>query len=306
MKNVVVPALLSCAMALTTAAYSQTWVSNSGTDAGTCPITAPCRTFAYAVTQTPAWGQLSVLNAGDYGSVTITQAIRIDGGGFATNVATAGNNGITVNTPAGSVVQLHNLSIHGATGGDTGIVFCGSGGLDIDNVQITGFAYGIIDADSLRIAVSNMVINNTTIENIAYTGIYIAGTAPIDQVSAKIVNTHVRFSNNGLFASYSTVSTYNSTFSSPGGAPWGPQEIGINAVGASVLLDGGQVTGYYYGIESSNGANVQVSRMSFIANYVPLYPNAGGAAASIVSNGNNSFFGNGSQSANFTQTVGLQ
>ena len=102
MKNTRISIMLSCAMALTTAAFSQTWVSNTGSNSNPCTMAAPCLTFQRAVNVTPAWGQVRVLNAGDYGSVTITQAIRIDGGGLVSNVTTSGSS-ITVNTPAGSV-----------------------------------------------------------------------------------------------------------------------------------------------------------------------------------------------------------
>jgi hypothetical protein len=34
------------------ATSARTWVSSSGSNSGTCPITAPCATFAYAITQT--------------------------------------------------------------------------------------------------------------------------------------------------------------------------------------------------------------------------------------------------------------
>jgi Uma2 family endonuclease len=49
-------------------------VSGSGTDSGTCTLAAPCRTFLYAVTQTPDHGEIAVLNTAGYGEVTITQS----------------------------------------------------------------------------------------------------------------------------------------------------------------------------------------------------------------------------------------
>src|SRR5580658_1698306 len=64
-----------------------TWVSNAGQDAGLCPIAPPCATFAYAVTVTSNGGELSVLTPGDYGPMTITRAITVDGGGFAQGLA---------------------------------------------------------------------------------------------------------------------------------------------------------------------------------------------------------------------------
>jgi hypothetical protein len=283
MKKAAILALSFCAMALTTAASSQTWVSNTGSDSNPCTIAAPCRTFARAVTVTPAWGQLSVLNPGDYGSVTITQAIRIDGGGFATNVATAGNNGITVNTPAGSVVQLHNLSIHGATGGDTGIVFSGSGGLDIDNVQITGFYYGILSGSTSQ----NLVVKDTTIENIASTGIYIVGPSATTLSSAEIINTHVRFANNGIRTQYAAVSVINSTFTSPNaGSTEGNFGEGIMSFYSNLYVDNCQINGYLEGLYADGGIT-QVNRSSFLNN-----ANAVVVSPAVISNGSNTSFNN--------------
>src|ERR1700731_3788240 len=48
---------------------NRTWVSGRGTDAGGCPVTAPCRTFAFALTQTAAGGQIDVLDPAGYGTV---------------------------------------------------------------------------------------------------------------------------------------------------------------------------------------------------------------------------------------------
>jgi hypothetical protein len=62
-----------------------TWVSGHGTDSGACPLAAPCRTFAFALTQTAAGGEIYVLDPAGYGTVTITKAISIvnDGVGVA-------------------------------------------------------------------------------------------------------------------------------------------------------------------------------------------------------------------------------
>src|ERR1700730_2082044 len=98
---------LSCAAVFTTAAYSQTWVSGTGNDAASCTRIAPCKTFQRAVAMTPAWGQVSVADPGDFGSVTITTSITIDGGNFASNVTPSGTS-ITVNAGSG-IVQLRNL-----------------------------------------------------------------------------------------------------------------------------------------------------------------------------------------------------
>ena len=288
MKNAAILALLSCAMALTTAAYSQTWVSNSGSDSNPCTMAAPCRTFAYAVAQTPAWGQLGVLNAGDYGPVTITQAIRIDGGGFASNFVT-GSLGIEVNTPSGSVVQLHNLSLHGANGSETGIEFNGVGGLDIDNVQLTGFGIGI---DVTSTSSQNLVVKDTTIENIAYYGICIGGPSATNLASAEIINTHVRFANTGIYATYAAISVLNSTFVSPNaGSTPGSYGVGIETFNSNIYLDNSQINGYRLGVYAGGTGMIQINRSSFLNNLAAVE-----TAASVITNGSNTSFNNTFQS----------
>ena len=72
-------ALLACGLCAVPAHAlpTRTWVSGKGTDAGACTVTAPCRTFAFALTQTNAGGEIDVLDPAGYGAVTIAKAISI-------------------------------------------------------------------------------------------------------------------------------------------------------------------------------------------------------------------------------------
>ncbi|PYQ51096.1 MAG: hypothetical protein DMF59_08935, partial [Acidobacteria bacterium] len=58
---------------------SRTWVSGVGDDANPCSRTAPCKTFAGAISKTAAGGEISVLDPGGFGAVTITKSITIEG-----------------------------------------------------------------------------------------------------------------------------------------------------------------------------------------------------------------------------------
>ena len=57
---------------------SRTWVSGVGDDANPCSRTAPCKTFAGAISKTAAQGEINCLDPGGFGAVTITKAITID------------------------------------------------------------------------------------------------------------------------------------------------------------------------------------------------------------------------------------
>jgi hypothetical protein len=103
---------------------------------GACALAAPCRTFACALTQTAAGGEIDVLDPAGYGTVTITKAISIvnDGVGVAAIGASSGN-AITINAGA-SDVHLRGLTIEGLGTGTNGILFHTGGNLAIENCAV--------------------------------------------------------------------------------------------------------------------------------------------------------------------------
>jgi hypothetical protein len=56
---------------------TRTWVSGVGDDANPCSRTAPCKTFAGAISKTAAAGEINCLDSGGFGAVTITKSITI-------------------------------------------------------------------------------------------------------------------------------------------------------------------------------------------------------------------------------------
>src|SRR5229473_3404594 len=106
------------------AQYVRTCVSASGNDANTCHCTQPCRTFQRAHDQTLSDGELTVLDPGGYGPVTITKSISIvnDGVGEASIQVAGSGVGITVSAGAAAYVNLRGITIQGV---DT--VCCGTG-----------------------------------------------------------------------------------------------------------------------------------------------------------------------------------
>src|SRR5712671_2311110 len=101
---------------------SRTWVSGVGDDANPCSRTAPCKTFAGAISKTAAGGEIDALDPAGFGAVTITKAITIDGGGGqVASVLVSGTNGIVVAAGAADVVTLRNLRFNGIGTGLNGI-----------------------------------------------------------------------------------------------------------------------------------------------------------------------------------------
>ena len=52
----------------------RTWVSGVGDDVNPCSRTAPCKTFAGAISKTAAGGEINCLDSAGYGAVTITKS----------------------------------------------------------------------------------------------------------------------------------------------------------------------------------------------------------------------------------------
>jgi hypothetical protein len=129
---------------------SRTWVSGVGDDANPCSRTAPCKTFAGAISKTAAGGEIDALDPAGYGAVTITKAITIDGGGGqVASVLVAGTNGIVVQAGPSDVVILRNLRINGivgsGNGGINGIRFLSGKDLNVENCVVFGFTTNGLD-----------------------------------------------------------------------------------------------------------------------------------------------------------------
>jgi hypothetical protein len=123
---------------LANAQATRTWVSGVGDDANPCSRTAPCKTFAGAISKTAASGEISVLDPGGFGVVTITKAITINGDGTLAGILNAGTTGVIVNAGANDIVYIRNVSINGAGTGLNGIRFLAGKALHVENCNIYG------------------------------------------------------------------------------------------------------------------------------------------------------------------------
>ncbi|HEY0014069.1 MAG TPA: right-handed parallel beta-helix repeat-containing protein [Allosphingosinicella sp.] len=155
-------------------AYGQatrTWVSGVGDDVNPCSRTAPCKTFAGAISKTAAGGEINVIDPGGFGTITITKSITIDGLGPMSSILSFGTTGVIVNG-ANIVVNLRNLTIN-----------CGSNAIG-NGVRIVNAAH---------VNIENVVIENCTGTGTNGNGVVIASTA--GNVRVDIRNT--RFANLG-------------------------------------------------------------------------------------------------------------
>jgi hypothetical protein len=184
---------------------TRTWVSGVGDDANPCSRTAPCKTFAGAISKTAAGGEIDVLDPGGFGTVTITKAITIDGSSMG-GILASGTNGIIVNAGANDVVRIRNMNINGSGTGLAGIRFLAGKTLHVDQSVIYGFSgFGI---DFLPSAVSRLFVNNVKVNGAQGTGggIQVAPTGTGGAIGT-IDNTRLEGNTHGLIVRNGSIVT---------------------------------------------------------------------------------------------------
>jgi len=165
-------AMIVIFVSLSHAQATRTWVSGVGDDINPCSRTAPCKTFAGAISKTAAGGEINVIDAGGFGAVNVTKSITIDGSGAMASILGAGTTAIIINIPATSndarTVRLRGLAINGAGTGLTGIKVVSASKVTIESSVLDGFT-----ADGIAVTSSGaqVFVKNTTIRNNAGAGI---------------------------------------------------------------------------------------------------------------------------------------
>jgi hypothetical protein len=184
-------AALLCLSSVAHAQATRTWVSGVGDDANPCSRTAPCKTFAGAISKTASGGEINVLDPGGFGAVTITKAISIIGDGNIAGVLVSGTNGIVISAGANDMVTLRNLDINGLGTGLSGIKFLAGKGLHVQNCRIYGFTGAGIDFDPNQLGAVLEVQDTILTENA--NGILVA---PATGGNAKVGLDRVHSTNN--------------------------------------------------------------------------------------------------------------
>src|SRR5688500_8618113 len=142
------PALILVALVVPSSAFGQatrTWVSGVGDDANPCSRTAPCKTFAGAISKTAASGEINALDPGGFGGVTITKSITIDGGGFIAGVLVSGTNAIVINAASTDTVTLRGLDVNGLGTGLNGIRILQAKTVNVEDCWIYRFTQNGIE-----------------------------------------------------------------------------------------------------------------------------------------------------------------
>jgi len=208
---VVLAALLVPSVA--SAQATRTWISGVGDDANPCSRTAPCKTWAGAISKTAANGIMMAMDDGGFGTLTITKPITVDGGHHqAGTLSSGGINGININIspatqPANFVnngrVVLKNLKLEGNTsipssGGFTpglnGVRITNARNVKIVNVDIGFYSRSAVAIEPDASQTSKVQVVNSYIHDNGGAGIV---TAPKGGAAARLTARNNDIQDNG-------------------------------------------------------------------------------------------------------------
>ena len=224
---------------------TRTWVSGVGDDANPCSRTAPCKTFAGAISKTAAGGEISVLDPGGFGGVTITKAITINGEGTLAGLLVSLTSGVVINAGVNDKVVLRNLFIIAPGNGISGIRFLAGKDLTVDKCTISGFNTRGIDMSVTTNA--KLFVRDTRITR-GGTGIFV--TTNSGQAQAMLDNVQLTGLTNGLDAGANGRVTIKNSFIS------GNASNGILASAGTTRIN---VEGSQISFNDLTGVNASIS-----------------------------------------------
>jgi parallel beta helix pectate lyase-like protein len=274
---------------------TRTWVSGVGNDANPCSRTAPCSTWAGAISKTAASGEIDALDPGGFGAVTLNKSITIDGISGLSGILASGTNAVVVNAAASDVVIIRNIDINGIGGGLSGIVILAAGDVRIENCKIYGFTNrGVLD----QRATGHLEIVNTIVSNNGQTGIL---TLPAVFSSLTVTLDRVQMDNNGNAG----LATTNGTQTMVKHSIASSNIHGFYADSGAVtnLDDSSAFSNVGTGINSQTGATIRLFSTNVTNNGTGLSTAGGG---SILSYGMNRIAGNGAGNGPPTGSIPVQ
>jgi hypothetical protein len=220
---------------------TRTWVSGVGDDVNPCSRTAPCKTFAGAISKTANNGIINCIDPGGFGAVTITKSIQIDCLNTKAGVLAGGVNGINVNG-AGVLVVLRGLSIEGTGTSSIGVNIVQGAVVHIESCWIRGFQASTAQGVRLATTTGNpeLYISDSFITDngvgVSGGGIFVAATGGTAFVS--VSNTRL---NNNVFGTG-------------------------NNLNSRMMISNSVIAGNTTGIEADGGAVVRIANNDIVNN----------------------------------------
>lgn len=258
---------------------SRTWVSGVGDDVNPCSRTAPCKTFAGAISKTAAFGEINCLDPAGYGAVTITKSMTLNCSATLGSVLVGGTNGIVINAAATDKIVLRNIQLQGLAGtaspGLNGVRILAAASVSIENCVITQFSQAGI-SDVRTAGNTQLYIRNTIISNNTGAGISMAATGPNKAIIDGIEAVGNLFGISA--ASGNTAMVTRSVFSG--------NTTGASAdAGGAINVDSSSISGNGTGVTSSS--NIRLSNSDVTLNTM-------GFNGAAITHGNNRLLGNNS------------
>jgi hypothetical protein len=281
------------------AQYVHTCVSAlQGNDGNTCHCTQPCRTFQRAHDQTLDQGQITVLDAGGYGRLTITKSISIvnDQVGAATIVVSEGNTGITINAPINTrspFINLRGITIQGVGfGGSVGLVLTSAVALTMTNCVVRNHTGNGIQWQPFmgKSGVGKLDVSNTLVSDNGGYGIYVSPTGNAAQVALNRVAVYNN-SKDGIIVLGGAV-TVNATVTDSVSANNAAGVTALSPLGgaANVMVVRSALANNGVGLSASNAnATLRVGQSAITGNRFSWQNNG----ANLRSYGDNDIDGNG-------------
>jgi hypothetical protein len=277
---------------------TRTWVSGVGDDVNPCSRTAPCKTFAGAISKTAAGGEISALDPGGFGAVTITKAITINGEGTLASIVAGGTSGIIVNAAAGDKVIIRNISILGSGSSAPGLIgvrYIAGGQVTLEKVTITGFLSPTAGqgraVDATLAAGGELIVQDSSFTN-CKEGVRLTTTA--GQLLASFDNVRItNMAGFGLEASagstFVTIKHSNISHNNADGVRVAANGPIINVEDTVLAFNNGAAVN-----AAANGARLRIANNTIVNNATGIAITPGGF---VQSPGNNRVDGNGANAA---------
>jgi len=294
-KVLAIATFMFATVSIAQAQASRTWVSGVGDDANPCSRTAPCKTWAGAISKTAACGEIDALDPGGYGAVTITKSITLDGTGTFASILASLVNGIVINAASTDVITIRGISINGFCNGINGINILQAKTVNVEDCVIfrfnTGNGITVNETGDLRLNVRNTVIRDNTLD-----GINTVTSSPTLKIRVSLEHVNLSGNGNGFHARSGTFGTArNCVFSNNNTNGVFADAAAANA--AVVFLHANQINNNGgNGVRAGNAGNVGTSGVEISQNMIDV--NVGNGV--LVSTGgnvntfsNNSIQGNG-------------
>ena len=256
---------------------TRTWVSGVGDDVNPCSRTAPCKTFAGAISKTATNGEINCLDPAGYGAVTVTKSITIDCEDTQGSILSSGTNGVIVNitsaTDTKKAFTLRGISINGAGTGINGVRVLAANQVNLEEVVISGVTQHGVSLENTT-GTTKVSIDNCAMRNNGGNGIntFIVG----GNVSLNVSNSRLNNNTTGLNLSNATKATISDSVING-------NTTGLQAASATLGVNSCTISHNTTGITSSAGGAIRIMG-NLITNNGTGLSLGGGTITSFVSN----------------------